>query len=97
MLRHANLLTWKEGTEQAAIDALSGQLSSYREEIQEIRDLSFGPDLALGQDNVDFAIVVDFEDDQAFSRYLAHPAHGRMVGEFLKPILKARHSIQFHV
>jgi len=77
MLRHVNLLTWKDGTEQAAIDALSEQLSRYADEIPEIRDLSFGPDLGLAERNVDFAIIVDFDDDQAFSRYLAHPAHDR--------------------
>jgi hypothetical protein len=97
MLRHVNLLTWKDGTEQAAIDALSEQLSRYADEIPEIRDLSFGPDLGLAERNVDLAIIVDFDDDQAFSRYLAHPAHNRTVGEFLKPILEARQAIQFQV
>jgi hypothetical protein len=82
MLRHVNLLTWKDGTEQAAIDAVSEQLSRYPDEIPEILDLSFGSDLGLAERNVDFAIIVDFDDEPAFSRYLAHPAHDRLVGEF---------------
>jgi hypothetical protein len=97
VLRHVNLLTWKAGTEQAAIDALSEELSRYQGEIPEIRGLSFGRDLGLADNNVDFCIVVDFENDEAFSRYLAHPAHARMVEEFLKPILAARQAIQFQV
>jgi hypothetical protein len=97
MLRHVNLLTWKDGTEQAAIDALSDHLSGYAAAIPEIRDLSFGPDLGLAERNGDFAIIVDFVDEEAFSRYLAHPAHGRMVGEFLKPILEARYAVQFQL
>jgi hypothetical protein len=84
VLRHVNLLTWKDGTEQVAIDALSKHLSGYAGEIPEIRDLSFGSDLGLAERNVDFAIIVDFDDEEAFSRYLAHPAHGRMVGEFFE-------------
>jgi hypothetical protein len=97
VLRHVNLLTWKDGTEEAAINALSKHLSGYAAEIPEIRDLCFGSDLGLAERNVDFAIVVDFDDEEAFSRYLAHPAPGRMVGEFLKPILESRHAIQFQV
>jgi hypothetical protein len=97
MVRHVNLLTWKDGTEQAAVDALSEHLSGYGAEIPEIRDLSFGSDLGLAERNVDFAIIVDFDDEEAFARYLAHPAHGRMVEEFLKPILGARQAVQFEV
>jgi Stress responsive A/B Barrel Domain len=97
MLRHVNLLTWKDGTEQAALDALSAHLSRYVAEIPEIQNLSFGPDLGLAENSVDFCIVVDFEDGEAFSRYLAHPAHSRMVSEFLKPILESRQAIQFQV
>ena len=97
MLRHVNLLTWKDGTAQAAIDALSEYLSGYAAEIPEIREVSFGPDLGLADRNADFVIIVDFDDEEAFSRYLAHRAHSRMVEEFLKPILEARHALQFQV
>ena len=97
MLRHVNLLTWKDGTEEAAIKAFSEHLSGYAAEIPEIRDMSFGSDLGLAERNVDFAIIVDFDDEDAFSRYLLHPAHARMVGEFLKPILESRQAIQFQV
>lgn len=45
---------------------------------------------------MDFAIVVDFDDDEVFSRYLAHPAHKRLVAEFLRPVLDARQAVQFN-
>lgn len=97
ILRHVNLLTWKDGTEPAAIDALSEYLSGYADEIPEILDVSYGPDLGLAQNDADYCVIVDFDDQAAFSRYLAHPAHGRMIGEFLKPILEARRAVQFIV
>src|SRR5579859_7071433 len=97
MLRHVNLLTWKDGTEEAAIGALADHLSGYAAEIPEIRALSFGHDLGLAERNADFAIIVDFDDREAFSRYLERPAHGRMVGEFLKPIIESRHAVQFQI
>lgn len=95
MLRHVNILSWKDGAEQAAIDALVEFLSGYAAAIPEIRGLSFGPDLRLADRNGDFAIIVDFDDEEAFRRYLAHPAHGRLVEEFLKPIIESRHAVQF--
>ena len=95
MLRHVNLLTWNDGTDQAAIDRVSEYLSGYAESIPEIRGLSFGSDLGLAERNMDFAIVVDFDDEEAFSRYLAHPAHDRLITEFLRRILRARQAAQF--
>ena len=94
-MRHVNLLSWKEGTTQAGIEALGAELLRMREEIPEIRALSFGPDLGLMEGNVDFAIVEDFDDADAFRRYVAHPAHERMIKEFLRPILASRQAIQF--
>lgn len=94
-VRHVNLLTWKDGTTQAAIDALGDELLRMRQEIPEVQTLLFGPDLGLMDGNVDFAIVEDFDDADAFRRYLAHPAHDKMVREFLRPILASRQAIQF--
>jgi hypothetical protein len=95
VLRHLNILTWKAGVEQAAVDAFVEHLSGYAASIPEVRAMSFGPDLGLAERNGDFAIIVDLDDEDAFRRYLAHPAHGRMVEEFLKPILESRHAVQF--
>jgi hypothetical protein len=94
-LRHVNLLTWKEGTSPADIETLRGELLKMGDEIPEVRALSFGSDLRLMEGNVDFAIVEEFDDADAFRRYVAHPAHGRMVSEFLRPILASRQAIQF--
>jgi hypothetical protein len=96
-LRHVNLLTWKDGTSQTAIDALCRELERMREEIPEVRSLTSGADLQLMDGNVDFAILEDFEDAEAFGRYVGHPAHNRMIQEFLRPILTSRQAIQFTV
>ena len=97
ILRHVNLLSWKEGTSETQIAALCQELERMRSEISEIRSLTFGPDLRLAEGNVDFAIVEDFDDAEAFGRYVAHPAHTRMVAEFLRPILASRQAIQLEV
>jgi hypothetical protein len=94
-LRHVNLLAWEEGTSEVDIASLKAELVKMRDEIPEVRDLSFGSDLRLMDGNVDFAIVEEFDDADAFGRYVAHPAHGRMVNEFLRPMLASRQAIQF--
>jgi len=96
-LRHVNLLTWKEGTTHNDIEALGRQLLKMRDQIPEVRALSYGPDLGLMDGNVDFAIVEDFDDADSFQRYVAHPAHDRMIKEYLRPILASRHAIQLEV
>jgi stress responsive alpha/beta barrel protein len=93
-LRHVNLLTWKEGTTDADIEALGRELLKMRDEIPEVRALWYGPDLGLMEGNVDFAIVEDFDDTDSFQRYVAHPAHDRMIKDYLRPILASRHAIQ---
>lgn len=94
-LLHLNLFRWKEGTTEADIDALGGELARMRDEIPEVRSLVFGPDLGLMDGNADFAVLEEFDDIDAFHRYLAHPAHGRMVKEFVVPMLGSRQAVQF--
>lgn len=94
---HVNLLTWKKGTTQAEIEALCEELTKMGSEIPEVRSLSFGPDLGVMDGNVDFAIVEDFDDVDAFRRYADHPAHGQMVNEYLRPILSSRYAIQLEI
>lgn len=94
-LRHINLLRWKDGTIQAAVHELGGELQRMAGEIPEVRALSYGPDLGLMDGNADFIIEEEFDDADAFRRCLAHPAHERMIRDFLRPILASRHAIQF--
>jgi hypothetical protein len=96
-LRHINLLSWKDGTTQAAVDALGAELQRMAGEIPEVRALSYGPDLGMMGGNADFVISEEFDDSGAFRRYLAHPAHERMIRDFLRPILASRHAIQVTV
>jgi hypothetical protein len=94
-LHHINLLSWKDGTTRTTVEALGAELERMAGEIPEVRALRYGPDLGLMDSNADFIISLEFAD--AFRRYLAHPAHQRMVRDVLWPILASRHAIQFTV
>ena len=74
MLRHIVLLTFKpEATanERAAVQhALDGLRA-----LPEVRSLTCGSNVGSGPNHCDFALVVDFDDIEAFRRYLASPPH----------------------
>lgn len=96
-LHYINLLSWKDGTTQAAVDALGVELERMAGEIPEVRARCYGPDLGLMDSNEGFIISVEFAAADALCRYLAHPAHQRMVRDVLRPLLASRHAIRFTV
>jgi hypothetical protein len=93
--RHVVLLTWKEGTDAAAIRAAVEGLAGLPAVIPELREYHFGNDLGIADGNADFAIVGDFEDVDAWRRYQEHPEHQRVIVELIRPILASRQAAQF--
>jgi hypothetical protein len=93
-LRHVVLLTWKAGTDAAAIQAVVDGLGRLPVAIPELREYRFGSDLGIADGNADFAIVADFADADAWARYQEHPEHQRVLVELIRPILAARTAAQ---
>ncbi len=94
-LRHVVCFTWKPGTEPAAIQAVVDALSALPAVIPELTDYHFGTDLTMADGNADFAIVGDFEDAAAWTRYHQHPEHQRVIVEVIRPISASRTAAQF--
>jgi Stress responsive A/B Barrel Domain len=92
--RHVVLLTWKDGTEAAAIGAVVDGLAGLPAVIPELREYHFGTDLGIAEGNADFAIVGDFDDIEAWRRYQEHPEHQRVIAELIRPILASRVAVQ---
>jgi len=97
MFRHVVLFRWKPGTPAREIEALERALAALPGEISEIRSYRFGRDAGAAPGNFDFAIVADFADAEAWRRYVAHPAHAKLVAERVRPILGERAATQFRV
>lgn len=95
MIRHVALFTLREDAPADTSEQLCDALARLPDAIQEIRAYSFGPDLGLREGNHDFGVVADFDDAEAFARYVAHPAHQAFLTEHLQPVLAGRVSIQF--
>ncbi len=93
-VRHVVLLTWKEGTDAAAVRAVAEGLAALPDAIPELREYRFGADLGIADGNADFAIVGDFDDVEAWRRYQEHPEHQRVIVELIRPILASRAAVQ---
>jgi hypothetical protein len=97
MMRHVAVFTWKPGTTAAQVQAFASGLAALPGQIAEIRAYHFGPDAGLAAGNGDFALVADFDDGDAWRRYQDHPVHQQFIVDTARPILEARHAVQFRV
>jgi len=95
MIRHIVLLELTEGSTDADADSIIEALSTLPDRIPSIRNYVFGRDLGLAEGNVDVTAVADFDDVAGYEAYRDHEAHQQVIAEFIKPVLAARHAIQF--
>jgi hypothetical protein len=63
--------------------------------IEEIRSLRVGPDV-VGGANWDIALVAEYDDEAALSRYQAHPAHVE-AGAYVKSVTAERMAVDLVV
>jgi hypothetical protein len=95
MVRHIALFRWKEGTTEADVSRVEEGLRPLPSQIPCIRAYRFGRDLGIQAGNADFAVVADFEDEEALRSYAEHPVHVAVVEERIHPLVRAREAIQY--
>ena len=88
MLRHIVLLTFKPEATEAERDAFREAVAAFRDNIPELRELTFGDNLGKGPNHHDFAVVADFDDMAAFRSFVESPAHQAYVAGPAKAVLK---------
>jgi hypothetical protein len=69
------------------VQTLCRALGELQPLIREIDRYSFGPDLGLREDNMDFCITADFRSAADYQAYAANPAYLKVVAEHIKPNL----------
>jgi hypothetical protein len=74
MLRHIVLLTFKPEATEDQRAAVAVALDGLRS-VPEVRALVCGANVGTAPNHSDFALVADFDDLDAFRRYLASPPH----------------------
>lgn len=82
-IRHVVLFNFKPGTEEATIRQIIGQLNELPGIIGEIRDWLIQEDLGKRDRSSRFALIAGFDNMDSMNRYLAHPAHVRIVEKAL--------------
>jgi Stress responsive A/B Barrel Domain len=97
MFRHVVLVTWTPDATEAQKRALAGELGKLPGVIGVIRGYRFGPDAGINPASCDFALVADFDDADGYLIYRDHPAHRRVVEDYLSPITASRASAQYQI
>ncbi len=75
MLRHIVLIRWKPEADEASRSAAREAIEALGAAVPEVRDLRCGPSVRQSPNGYDFGTVMDFDDHEAFARYLASDAH----------------------
>jgi len=95
--RHVVLFRWTEDATEEQRQTLVDRLKELPRRIPEIEAYSLGGDAGVNPGNVDFAVVGDFADREAYIVYRDHPAHRAVIDECLRPILADRAAIQYEL
>lgn len=86
MIEHLVLFRWTPDASAEAIARVMDGLSALRGQIPGIQGLTCGENFSPRSQGFTHALVVRFEDRAALEAYGPHPAHQRVVQEFIAPI-----------
>ena len=86
MIRHVVLARFKPGVTDAQIEALVTAMRSVH--VEGLRSLTCGPTAALRPGGWDYALVADFDDEEAYLRYDTDAAHTRIREELVPDLME---------
>ncbi|MBR8745015.1 Dabb family protein [Nocardiopsis sp. MG754419] len=95
-LRHIALFRWQDGTTPEQVARVEEVLGALPGAISALDAYAFGPDLGIGPDTFDFAVVADVADQAAFVAYRDHPEHQAALA-IIRPLLTERAAVQFEL
>jgi hypothetical protein len=97
MLRHVVLFTWSDSADESRRAATVEALRRLRYEVGGMSTLIVGADAGLADGNADTVLIADFPDVEAYYRYAQDPVHLAVIAEHVRPILRSRTALQYHV
>lgn len=101
MIRHIHFNRWKPGTPPEAIDKVFEMLEDFPSRFPEIRrmevrrDAKLEPAAGANLRNMDFAIILDFDDEAAFRTYMGREYHKNVVRTYVTPHREESARIQY--
>ena len=96
MIRHVSVITFVDGTSDAAIAAIEGALGTLPGRLSMV-NYAFGRDLGLSEGNAGFGVVADFENLAEYLAYRDDPEHQRILAELIRPVLASRTAMQYEI
>ena len=95
MIRQCVMFRWKDNLPAGWITEVEAALATLPAAIPAIASYSFGRDIGVNPDNLEFAVVADFATVEDYVIYRDHPDHKRVVAELIVPNIAARSAVQF--
>jgi hypothetical protein len=93
MIRHIFVGTAKEDTTPEQLDELLAAWRGLPSRVSEIRRMTAGRNISPRDQRYTVALVADFDDMDAWERYMNHPAHvalgQRLTAKLIKPDSRA--------
>jgi hypothetical protein len=98
MFRHIVLFGWTQDATETQQLAMAGELRKLPAVVDSIRAYQIGPDAGVNPGkNFDFAVVAEFEDADGYRAYRDHPAHRKVVEQYVNPIVARRAAVQYEI
>ena len=95
MIQTILLFTLRTGVTDEQVEALRAALATIPSEGR--RNMRLGRDIGLLDGAMDLAIVADYDDEDSYRRWFAHPEHARVRAELLAPIVERRVRCQIRI
>lgn len=82
MLRQITMVRFKDDAPTNVVDDISAGFQALVGVVPGIHRFEFGPNLALMDDTFHYALVIDFESEEAWQAYQEHPKHVEFANAF---------------
>ena len=97
VFRHSLMLRFNNDATDQQKQALYEGLATMPKVMPFIRRYEFGPDLGHGPDNPDMALIADFDNEEDWREYSAHPDHLDLINNLARPITAEAIRVQYEV
>lgn len=95
--RHTLVINFTDEATEEQKGALFDGLAKMPQVMEFIRRYEFGPDLGLREGNSSAALVADFDSEEDWREYSAHPDHLELVNNLFRPIVSSVTRVQYLV
>jgi heme-degrading monooxygenase HmoA len=89
VIRHIFMGTAQEGVTPEQIEELLNAWRTFPSQIAEVRNLTAGRNISPRDQRYTVALVADFDDMDAWQRYMDHPAHLAVSQRLTSHIIRA--------